>query len=258
MNINLPNGLHIHVRSRGEGAPTVLLVHGWAVSGRIWDELMERWPATAGRLLVPDLRGSGWSSKPRDGYSLDRHRDDILELIDQLNLSDLVLVGHSMGGTIAMKVALERRTALSKLILVSPVPACGVPFSDADVAYFRTLGGTRQGAEQVLTTMMTRKPSQELLDRVIDHTASVALEAFLEGFDAWRTASFADQIAAISTPTIVFGGEGEQPLSPDLLKQEVVARIRGASFRAIAGVGHYPQVEAPDEFVALLMNVLHS
>ena len=92
MDITLPNNQHLHVRSKGEGTPTVLLIHGWAVSGRVWDGVMERWPEGGGRLLVPDLRGTGWSSKPRAGYSLDQHRDDIVELIDQLKLRDLVLV----------------------------------------------------------------------------------------------------------------------------------------------------------------------
>ena len=256
MDVRLSGTHHVHVRSAGDGKPTFLLVHGWAVSGHIWDTLVDHWPAGAGQLLMVDLRGAGWSSKPREGYTLDDYAGDLVNVVDhltgELKLSDIVLVGHSMGGQLAMRVALERPQALSKLVLVSPVPPGGVPFGDADLAYFRSLGGHRAGAEQVLGMMMSRKPDAKSFERAVSGTSTVVLEAFLGGFDAWRTANFADRVGAITTPTVVFGGELEQPLSPALIKEHVVARIPGATFVQVPGVGHYPYIEAPEEFVKLL------
>jgi len=256
MDVKIGASHHLHVRTAGDGNQTFLLVHGWAVSGHIWDTLVDHWPAGAGRLLIPDLRGTGWSSKPREGYSLDDYASDVVQLIDELKLSGIVLVGHSMGGTIAMRVALERPQALAKLVLVSPVPPAGVPFRDEDLAYFRSLGGHRPGAEQALGMMMTRKPDAATFERAVSAASTVALEAFLGGFDAWRTANFADRVGAITTPTVVLGGELEQPLSPTLLKEHVVARIPGATFVPVPGVGHYPYVEAPEEFVKLLLEAV--
>lgn len=256
MDVKLSASHHLHVRTVGDGSPTFLLLHGWAVSGHIWDTLVDHWPAGAGQLLIPDLRGTGWSAKPREGYTLDDYAGDIVNLVDhltgELKLSGIVLVGHSMGGLLAMRVAMERPQALSRLVLVSPVPPGGVPFSDADLAYFRSLGGHRPGAEQVLGMMMSRKPDARTFDRAVSSASTVALEAFLGGFDAWRTASFADRVGAITTPTVVLGGELEQPLSPALLKEHVVARIPGATFVPVPGVGHYPYIESPEEFVKLL------
>jgi pimeloyl-ACP methyl ester carboxylesterase len=71
MDIGLDGTHHLHLRTAGEGNRTFLLLHGWAVSGHIWDTLVDHWPAGAGPLLIPDLRGTGWSSKLREGYSLD-------------------------------------------------------------------------------------------------------------------------------------------------------------------------------------------
>ena len=244
---------YLNVRSVGEGDTPVLLLHGWALSGRLWDSLLERWPATgSGTLYVPDLRGTGWSAKPTTGYTLNDYTQDIEELIDRLALRNLVLVGHSMGGLIAMRVALERPQALAGLVLVSPVPPAGVPLPDGDVAFFRSLGGHQQGAEQVVGMMMANPGQGRGLQQLVDSAATVAIEAFLGGLDAWRTAAFADQVGGISVPTVVLGGAKEQVLSPKLLQEQVVAKIPGARFIEIPDGGHYPQVESPDQFAAQL------
>jgi len=219
--------------------------------------VIERWPSQGmGTLLTVDLRGTGWSAKPADGYSLHDYTQDVVQLMEQQALHNLILVGHSMGGTIAMQVALERPAMLAGLILVSPVPPSGVPLSETDVAFFRSLGGRVQGAQQVLRMMMAAPPDGPVFQHLVDSAATVALAAFLGGFDAWRTASFADRVGQIKAPTMVFGGEKEQPLSPALLQEHVVAKIPGARFVGLPKVGHYPQVEDPDAFFAALTGAI--
>ena len=134
--VALPTGISLHVREQGEGGPTTLLLHGWAVSGVVWEPVLASWPAHAGRVIAPDLRGTGFSQKPREGYTLEDDVRDVVALIDTLGLTDVVLVGHSKGGAIAQRVALERPAALRKLVLVCAVPASGIPFPDADAAFF--------------------------------------------------------------------------------------------------------------------------
>jgi pimeloyl-ACP methyl ester carboxylesterase len=253
MNVELSTGVRLYVRDRGQGAPTYLLIHGWAVSGAVWDPILDRWPDTAGRVVIPDLRGTGFSSKPREGYTLDAYAGDVVALIDQLGLSDVVLVGHSLGGTITQRVALERPDRLRGLVLVSPVPASGVPLGEEQIAYFRSLGGTREGAEQVLSMVMARRPEAALFERMVRDVATVVLEAFLGGFESWRTAAFAERLTNLKTPTLVLGGTDEQPLTPDFIKSAVVEKIGGARFALLQGSGHYPQYEATD---ALLRHLL--
>lgn len=260
MNVELSTGVRLHVRERvpgpgqAQGAPTYLLIHGWAVSGAVWDPILERWPESAGRVLTPDQRGTGFSGKPRAGYTLDAYVGDMVALIDQLGLSDLVLVGHSMGGTIAQKVALERPAALRSLVLVSPVPASGVPLDEQQTAYFRSLGGTREGAEQVLGMVMARRPEPPLFERMVRDVATVCMEAFLGGFDTWRTASFAERLSELKVPTLVLAGTDEQPLTPDFIKAAVVAKIAGARFELLQGSGHYPQYEVTDALLPHLLD----
>jgi pimeloyl-ACP methyl ester carboxylesterase len=253
MHLELSTGVGLHVRDQGRGAPTYLLIHGWAVSGAVWDSLAQAWPDDAGRLLIPDLRGAGFSSKPRTGYTLPQYAADVIEIIDRLELTDVVLVGHSMGGTIAQWVALERQAQLRALVLVSPVPASGVPLDAEQLAFFRSLGSTRAGAQQVLSIFMAHPPDDAAFETLVRDGATVAREAFLEAFDAWRTADFAGRLGELRVPTLVLAGADEQPLTPDILQAAVADLIPGARLDVIEHCGHYAQVEATE---ALLRHLL--
>jgi len=254
MNIELSTGVTLYVRDHGTNghSPTYLFIHGWAVSGAIWDPVVRGWPEDGCRLLIPDLRGTGFSSKPREGYTLDAYTADIIEVIDRLDLSDFILVGHSMGGTIAQRVALERQDRLRSLVLVSPVPASGVALEPEQVAFFRSLGGHRAGAEQVLSMVMANVPPAAEFETMVRDVATVCIEAFWGGLDSWRSASFGDRLGELQVPTLVVGGSAEQPLTPDLLVKTVVEPIPDARFELLEGSGHYPQYEATDSLIALL------
>ncbi len=256
--INLANGTSLHVREGGEGSPTTLLIHGWAVPGTVWDPVLERWPAGSGRVIAPDLRGTGFSSKPRDGYALEDDVADVLALIDELGLKDFALVGHSKGGTIAQRVALERPALIRKLVLLCPVPASGVPLDDGTIGYFRSLCGPREGLQQLIVMTTAKPPEPALLKTLVESMASVAVESLLGGFDAWRTANFGDRIAEIKAPTVVVGCGGDPVLTPAMLNELVADKIPGAKFQVIPGVGHYPQIESPDELTRVLVELVGS
>jgi pimeloyl-ACP methyl ester carboxylesterase len=256
MRVALPSGIQLHVHERGTGDRAALLVHGWAVSGHIWSDLFNKWPDGAGRLIAPDLRGTGWSSKPREGYTIDAYAEDIVGLIDALELRDLVLVGHSMGGTIALRAALERQDRLRRLVLMCPVPPSGVPFDEGQIAFFRSLGNGREGAAQTLGMMFAKPVAPDILERAIEGCASVVPEAFYGGFDAWRTANFASRMGELRVPTLMISGEKEQPLSPEFLKATITDLIAGAEGDVFAGTGHYPQLESTDDLVLRLQGWL--
>ncbi len=248
----------MHVREGGEGSPTTLLLHGWAVPGAVWDPVLARWPADAGRVIAPDLRGTGFSSKPREGYGLEDDVRDVVALIDELGLKDIVLIGHSKGGTIAQRVTLERPDLVRDLVLVCPVPASGVPLDDGTIGYFRSLLGPRDGLQQLIVMTLKATPDAALLHTLVESMSSVAHESLHGGFDAFRTAAFGDHIGAIKAPTLVLGGAGDPVLGPAMLQEFVVDKIPGAKFQLLEGVGHYPQIEAPDELTRLLVAAVRS
>ncbi len=112
--------LDVHVAEAGEGDPLVML-HGWPQHWYCWRRLV---PLLGGRrLIMPDLRGHGWSDAPRDGYEKEQFVDDLVGLLDALGLDRVGLVGHDWGGWTGFLAALrrpERFTGLVALGIIHP------------------------------------------------------------------------------------------------------------------------------------------
>lgn len=96
-------GFKLHTRDMGAGAPIVLL-HGYCGSADYWqaaaNQLSERY-----RVILPDLRGHGQSDAPSEAYTMDQMADDIVQLAAKLELGAFTLLGHSLGGYVALSVA---------------------------------------------------------------------------------------------------------------------------------------------------------
>ena len=99
------DGTTLHYRVLGDGPRSVVLVHGWMMSGAVWDAMLEKLDMTGLRLVVPDHRGTGESGRPASGYSLEQYAKDVLAVADHAGAKRFSLVGHSMGGQIAQWVA---------------------------------------------------------------------------------------------------------------------------------------------------------
>ena len=98
-------GVAIHYLRWGEGSPSLLLLHGASHCAGIWSPLAERLAADGYTVVAADLRGHGASDKPEAGYGWQQMRDDMIGLIESLNLSELVLAGHSRGGGVSLLTA---------------------------------------------------------------------------------------------------------------------------------------------------------
>lgn len=119
--LTLPSGLKMHCRFAGdESHQTMLLLHGLGESGANWDPVV---PAlsTKYRLAIPDQRGHGASDWP-SSYSFELMRDDALDLLNQLDVEQVVLVGHSMGAAVAWLVAQTAPQRVSHLIIEDAPP----------------------------------------------------------------------------------------------------------------------------------------
>ena len=116
------NGIAIVYRTVGEEhAPTVVLLHGWASSRRMW-ELAQQRLSPLFRTITMDLPGHGQSGKPDwTWYSIPRYADLVLRLMEALELRRPAAVGHSMGGTIALELASRHPEAFECVIAVNPV-----------------------------------------------------------------------------------------------------------------------------------------
>src|SRR3546814_18493388 len=116
------NGANLHVIDDGNGAPTLIFLHYWGGSGHTWTRITSTL-SNRYRCLAPDLPGWGESSPSECGYRIADLASCISAMITTLRLSDVVLVGHSMGGKIAQYLAGQRPEWLKGLVLIASSPA---------------------------------------------------------------------------------------------------------------------------------------
>jgi pimeloyl-ACP methyl ester carboxylesterase len=127
----LPTGVRVHVAALGpEAAPPVLALHGWPQHWWAWREVAPLL-ASDRRVLMPDLRGFGWSGFPGDGdFTKERLADDVLALLDALGLERVALLGHDWGAWTAMLAALRAPERFSCVLAMS----IGLPWTPTSVA----------------------------------------------------------------------------------------------------------------------------
>lgn len=244
----------IAYRTFGTGSRTVMLVHGWMVSGAVYNDLLEHFDVEGLRIIVPDLRGTGASDKPATGYSIERHARDVLAVADHEGVGSFALVGHSMGGQIAQWIASEQPVRVSGTLLLCPVPASGMALPEDAKALFRSSPGNR-GAQGTILGLACKRLSDAAKEKLLDDAAGVCDAAILEGFEAWTAGGFKDRLSGIRTPTLVVATD-DPFMPPDFLRQTVVAPIQGARLSVLPGPGHYPQVEMPRETSAVIQAFL--
>ena len=261
----------LHVVEQGEGPP-VLLLHGFAANAFTWAKI--RAPLSMrNTVYAVDLKGFGDSPKPDDGaYTLRDHADAVLRLIERRNLTDLAIVGHSMGGGVAMLVALElqRRAGirLRGLVLIGsigasqPIPrmlvmlrlplageliAWGVPprtFIRAGMrsAYFDPRRIEPAFVEAYAAPLRTRAGRRAAL-ATVRQTAPSDVDALFR------------RAGEIRAPVLLLWGH-EDRVVPLSAGERLEAAIPGARLVVLARCGHIPQEEAPEATLAVLRGAL--
>ncbi|HEV3169651.1 MAG TPA: alpha/beta hydrolase, partial [Actinocrinis sp.] len=114
------NGISLHVEQYGSGTP-VLLIHGWPDSAYLWRHQIPVLTAQGFRVIAPDMRGFGRSSRPEavHDYAVTKAVDDMTGLLDALNVPSAYVVGHDWGAVVAWLIAMTRPDRVKKLVVLS-------------------------------------------------------------------------------------------------------------------------------------------
>jgi non-heme chloroperoxidase len=255
------DGTKIAYRKHGDGSRVVILVHGWTMSGQVYDRLLEQLDHSGLTLLVVDLRGAGDSDKPEatEAHSLVHYAGDVLAVADAEKAASFVVVGHSMGGQIAQWLAAFHPSRVAGAVLLCPVPACGVPLPNELATLFSTSGGNREATKTILG-MACKDLPEGVMEQLLDIAMRTSPAAVKLGFNAWTAGGFSETLGKIRAPLLCVGTD--DPFLPQsFLRGEVVGKIAGARFAYLPGAGHYVQVEHARETAAVLeafLAALHS
>ena len=251
------NGIEIHYRETGEGFP-VVFVHGYTGNSRNWaltiPALREEF-----RTISVDLRGHGLSGRPasEDDYALEVMASDVYELLKALEVSECILVGHSMGGMVSQLLTLDHPEVVRALVLVDT--AAEVPDG---LLHEERLGERRrlvevaekEGMEAVFEEQMRLTPVHPAM-KANPRSIEIWREQFLmtsrEAYVACANAmssrrSLVGELGAITAPTLVICGETDEPFLE--LSRQMHEAIPGSELVIIPSAGHSPQFETPAEF----------
>lgn len=250
--------IDIEWEAYGEGGSPFVLAHGFTGARSDFEDHFAAFAETR-RVVAADHRGHGGSTNTGDGatYTLDVLTEDLIGFLEAEVGEPADLLGHSMGGMIALRLVLRRPDLVRSLLLMDtaaepPAPANNVP----DVRGLVEQHGVRRVVEAA-----ARSPERELLVREkgadwVESDAERRLsaldpEAFIELLPrVFRCEDLLARLPAIQVPVTVLVGSRDTPFVPP--SKRIAAGIRGARLEIIEGAFHSPQHSHPDEWRAIV------
>ncbi len=261
--------VHGHRRAfvkTGQG-PVILLLHGMACDHTTWAPVIEKL-ARNYTVIAPDLLGHGLSDKPRADYSVGGYANGMRDLITLLNIDKVTVVGHSLGGGVAMQFAYQFPERTERMILVAPgglgrevtpaIRAVTLPFFQAAMGVVTlpgvrhlTTGAMRTAAKIDTPVLHDLDEVADIVDNIRDPRARRALVHVVRGCVDYRGQIITMVDRAYLTeqmPMCVIWGSEDQVIP--MKHAETVRRIaQTATVKIVEGAGHFPHKDYPDEFV---------
>ncbi len=242
----------IYYEDLGKGKP-VVFIHGWPLSGAMWEYQVTQLPKQGLRCIVYDRRGFGKSDRPFTGYDYDTLAGDLKSLLDELNLDNVTLVGFSMGGgEIAKYFWLYGGARVSKVVLISAV----VPYMLQTVN--NPDGVPQEIFDTMLKGMMDDRPSflesfnkdfygQSLLshpvsEAYLNSSLNKAMDASpiatIECAKSFSSTDFRQDVLKINVPTLIIHGDEDKTVPIKATGEASAKLISGSVFKVYEGAPH--------------------
>ena len=261
----------LYYEDHGTGDP-VVLIHGWPLSGRSWENQVPALVDAGHRVITYDRRGFGDSSQPWGGYDYDTFAADLDALLTHLDLSDATLVGFSMGGGEVVRYISRYGTGrVSKAVLAAAVPPYlyisdgnpGGGLDDATIGQFQdgVRGDRIAFLDGFITGFFTAGDRSDLVSEPTRiYNRQIAAFASPKGtFDcitAFGRTDFRDDLARVTVPTLVIHGDSDAIVPFEVSGQRSHEAIEGSSLTLVEGAPHGFNVTHADQFNRALIDFL--
>jgi non-heme chloroperoxidase len=244
--------IEIYYEDHGTGRP-VVLIHGFPLSGRAWERQERALLAAGRRVITYDRRGFGKSSQPVSGYDYDTFAADLDKLLTALNLDDVDLAGHSMGGgEIARYLGTYGSGRIRKAAIVSGVPPYlletpetpeGVPQEVFDgiaagltadrFAYFTEWNKNFFNLDETLGTRISPEAVQDAWNTAVSASPTGTIACV----STWYT-DFRADLPKIDIPVLILHGTADRILPIEACGARSHEQIKGSQYVPIEGAGH--------------------
>lgn len=241
----------------GSGDTALVCLHGVSSSAEIWRPVLPMLAADRYRVLAWDMPGYGASAFV-EPYDFAHLADALGALLDAAGLPRAVVIGHSMGGMVAMEFASRHPQRVQALVLACTTASSGVQSGPARAALLeQRLGLLQRGgsmaelAGQLLPAMLGSRPPPGLFERLCQLMAAIPPETYRAAIQALPDFDRRAALGAFDFPTLCVAGDRDRIATPPTMRR-ISERIGGAQFFLMPGVGHLGPFEDPEAFVALL------
>jgi 3-oxoadipate enol-lactonase len=249
--------LEVYYEVHGDGKPLILL-HGLGSSTRDWQFQLDDFAARY-QVITLDLRGYGQTDHPRGPYSIRQMSQDVVALADHLEISNFHLLGYSMGGAVALQLAVDHSHRVDKLIVVNSQPSF-VPagFRQKLEYYMRKIVVSTMDVKRLAPVIARRlfpnPDQQELRELVIDRYSKNDTQAYLATLNALANWSVAPQLNDLTMPTLFIAAEHDYTSVED--KKRYVDQIPNARMVVVENSRHGTPLDQPEAFKGLVLDFL--
>lgn len=238
--------------------PAVVLIHSLAMTGDFWKGVGERIARHDYRVIAPDCRGHGLSSLKPD-LTVERAADDVAELLDSLGVATACVAGASMGGSIALALAIRhgRRTCALGLVDTTAWYGEGAPKAwdeRAQKARKEGLGGLVDFQRSRWFTEGFRQQNPQEVEQVVNVFLSNDIEGYAAACRLLGSCDLRTGLPKLSVPTAIIVGE-EDYATPPAMAEYMARSIPGAEMQVLPGLRHLTPLEAPDRVAEILLGV---
>jgi pimeloyl-ACP methyl ester carboxylesterase len=242
----------LYYEARGEGQP-VVLIHGWPLSGAMWESQVNALVGAGYRCITYDRRGFGRSGRPMDGYDYDTFASDLNDVVTTLGLHSFTLVGFSMGGgEVARYIGTYGTELVRKAVLIAAVPPFLLKTADNPDGVDGTVFDGMIAAikknritflDGFLQQFFNWEPGATTLDPdVIAYSKSIAWIASPVGTQqcvvAFGKTDFRADLAKFDLPTLVIHGDADRIVPIEVSGKRSAALIRESRLEVIKGAPH--------------------
>ncbi len=249
------DGVPIHYSVQGKGEPTLVFIHCWSCDGRLWENQVSAF-AKGHRVVTIDLPGHGESGQGRKTWSIESYGDDVKRVVTKLDLKQVVLIGSSMGGPVALEAT---RLMPERVVAIVPVDTLhNVEWRLPAEQVEGLLKQIRADYKGALTELMnewffSKSTPESVRKRVISEATSRPPELAIAILEAVIAHDPIPAMREIKVPI--------KAINADLNPTNLESNRKYAQKFDVAimkGVGHYPMLEDPVRFNQLLTDVLQS